>query len=437
LKGFRLPEVVLVAAYDSQLKWAMNLARAFGSVGWRHTVLVASDVRHSLSHDQRATADGTPVVLLPWDDLVVRARSADCVVLAVQGPLVARFTDELAVLRSTSPSVREPVVVTGWVGLIIEKLAAGYLDRVASDVVAVNSVDNLRDFEQVARELDLPCGNLLLSGLPLLPAEPAPTATGPVRTVLFADQPTIPATLWDRAYLYLRLMDYARAHPQRRVLLKPRHRPDEGTFHVMQDHPESVLARLGPLPPNLEVTYDNITELLPTIDLMLTVSSTAGLEAIGQGVRTVFVGDLGIHEKHGNQVLLRSGLIAGFDDVIADRLPQPNQDWLDDVFIGHGAGPAARIVDRVVELAGMPPDQRPGQAVAESSYLQGRIAVRSRREQLPAIARDPSGTAGTGGRRLVSILMPFAVRAELLLRALLPGAWYRSALGLWRRLGVA
>jgi hypothetical protein len=255
--------------------------------------------------------------------------------------------------------------------------------------------------------------------------------------MLFADQPTIPATLWDRAYLYLRLMDYARAHPERQVLLKPRHRPDEGTFHVMQDHPESVLARLGPQPSNLEVTYDNITALLPTIDLLLTVSSTAGLEAIGQGVRTVFVGDLGIHEKHGNQVLLRSGLIAGFDDVIADRLPQPNEEWLDDMFIGHGASPATRIVARVIELAALSPDQRPGQAVAESSYLRGRIAIRSRREQLPAIARDPSGTAGSGGRRLVTILMPVVARAELLLRALLPSAWYRAALGLWRRLGVA
>ena len=320
---------------------------------------------------------------------------------------------------------------------IIEKLSAGYLDRVASDVVAVNSVDNLREFEEVARQLDLPCDNLLLSGLPLLPAEPAPMATGPIRTVLFADQPTIPGALWDRAYLYLRLIDYAKAHPLRRVLLKPRHRPEEGTFHVMQDHPESVLSRLGPLPANLEVIYDSITTLLPTTDVMLTVSSTAGLEAIGHGVRTVFVGDLGIHEKHGNQVLLRSGLIASFDEVIADRLPQPSQEWLADMFIGHGASPVTRIVDRVTELAALPPTQRPAHAVAQSSYLRERIAVRSRREQLPAIARDPSGTAGPGGRRLVAILMPVVVRAELLLRALLPGTWYRAALGLWRRLSVA
>ena len=430
------PQVLLVAAYDSQLKWATSIGAEFGAQGWEYAVLVPADVRHSLSATQVAAVGDVPLLRLPWAELLQRARLADCVVLAVQGPLVARFTDELELLRGVTPDGHEPVVVTGWVGIIIEKLVAGYLDRAGSDVIAVNSADNLRDFTEAGHLLGIAPDNLLLSGLPLLPARPAPLAEGRVRTLLFADQPTVPDTPWDRAYLYVRLAEYARRHPDRTVLLKPRHRPDEGTFHVMQDHPEAVLARMGPLPANFSVTYDSITSLLPATDLLLTISSTAGLEAIGQGVRTVFVSDLGVHEKHGNHVLVRSGLLATFDDVLADLIPRPDPAWLADVFSGDERRPTARIVQRVIELTAVPARDRPSRRVADGPYLSGRVAIRRQRQQLPSIARDPSESASEGARRLVSRLMPLVHRGDLLLRAVLPGRWYQKALVVWRKARV-
>ena len=69
-----------------------------------------------------------------------------------------------------------PVVVTGWVGVIIEKITAGYLDRVGSDIVAVNCVDDLEHFVTVAQQLELSSDNLLLSGLPILGSTAARTS---------------------------------------------------------------------------------------------------------------------------------------------------------------------------------------------------------------------------------------------------------------------
>jgi hypothetical protein len=262
-------------------------------------------------------------------------------------------------------------------------------------------------------------------------------ADGPVRTLMFADQPTVPEAPWDRAYLYARLMDYARRHPDRTVLLKPRHRPGEGTFHVMQDHPETVLGRLGPLPANLRVSYDSITDLLARTDLLLTVSSTAGLEAVGRGVRTVFVSDLGVHEKHGNQVLVGSGLLATFDDVIADRIPRPDPAWLADMFCGtEGHPPVTVIVDRVAQLRSVPPEHRPGRVAADGPYLRARVAIREQRRALPKAARDPSGSAPVIARGLVARLMPAARRGDLLLQAVLPTSWHRAARRLWHRVAV-
>lgn len=410
------PHVLVVAAYDSQLKWAVGIAKEFAAHGWTWAAAVPADVRHALSPDQIAAAGVSGLEALPWKELLAEARKADCVVLALQGPLVERFTDELTILREDAPgSGREPVIVTGWVGIIIEKIVAGYLDRAGSDVVAVNSADNLREFISAGRRLGLPSDNLLLSGLPLLPARPAPLGTGEIRTIVFADQPTIPKDRWDRAYLYQRLVDYARAHPETKVLLKPRHRPEESTFHVMEDHPESMLRMLPPAPDNFALTYVPITELLPTTDLLLTVSSTAGLEAIGAGVRTVFLGDLGVHEKHGNHVLIDSGLIASFEDLFAGRIPTPDPEWLADMFVATDElGPSERIVRRVEELVELPFDQRPGSVVARGRYLAGRVAIRRARRSMPEVARQPApggtgGTAQEARRRMV-----------LLARAVLP-----------------
>ena len=174
---------------------------------------------------------------MPWTQLLTAALEADVIVLAIQGPQIRRFCHDLfdaVELTGTVP----PVTISGWVGVIIEKIIAGYLERFATDIVAVNSRSELATFETVARNLQLPTDNLLLSGLPLLSGRyrEAPVDT-PIKTVMFADQPTVPQTRDDRLYIYQRLLAYARAHPDRQVVLKPRHRLGEDTFHRMRFHP--------------------------------------------------------------------------------------------------------------------------------------------------------------------------------------------------------
>ena len=59
------------------------------------------------------------------------------------------------------------MTISGWVGVIIEKITSGYLERFATDVVAVNSRSDLRRFQPAgsgSRSTD----NLVLSGLPFL-----------------------------------------------------------------------------------------------------------------------------------------------------------------------------------------------------------------------------------------------------------------------------
>ena len=85
---------------------------------------------------------------------------------------------------------------------------------------------------------------------------------------------------------------------------------------------------------------------------MLTVSSTAALEAVGAGVRTAFIADLDVSEQLGNHIFLESGLLRTFDQLERDDIGIPIKSWLEDYFFGtSGRNPAQRLADRALELA--------------------------------------------------------------------------------------
>ncbi|MFC8731597.1 DUF6716 putative glycosyltransferase [Luteimicrobium sp. NPDC057192] len=412
---------LLLLAYDSQLRWARALGAALEAQGWTCRYAAPSDVRSFVDPELERSL-GVYLERAPWAELVQRAGASDALVLALQGPLTSRFVQDLA---ATGDGGVRPVVVTGWVGVIIEKLVAGYLERFASDVVAVNSREDLRSFEAAGAHLGLPTDNLLLSGLPLLPSRPASPRRGPVRTVLFADQPTVPSSRAERLYLYERLVEHARRHPERRVLVKPRHRPDEDPYQTVRHHPAELLADAD-LPANLEIVYEPLPELLPEVDLVLTVSSTAGLEAVGAGVRTVFVADLGVHENLGNHVLLPSGLVRTLD-VLEGRdedLPEPDQAWLADWFVGEPGRPGVGLVaERVDELTGVPPADRPFARTTATATFRARVAVaRHRKHDLPA-GGLPGHRSASSSVRTVRWRQGVRGRVLLACHAVLPTGW--------------
>ncbi len=367
--GGREPRtVVFLAAYDSQLKWCAPLRDELARRGFDWQVVVPRR-RSALSAGQQAAA-GFDVVRFV-DDIELRetALAADVVVSALAGPaneaLLVDIGDRLGTAgRSGAPL--GPVFVTGWVGVIIENHTAGYLNRCGSDIVAVNSRTELEHFLTVAQALQLPADNLLLTGLPILGGPPQPARNGPVRRVLFADQPTVPQRAEDRRYLYRQLLDYAGAHPDREVRLKPRHRPEEGTFHRMRYHPETLLAGLH-RPANFAIDYTPIIEQLPETDLLLTVSSTASLEALHTGCQVGLVLDLGVHEKLGNHVFVGSGLLRTFAQLTADDIGRPDSDWMSNYLVDTGALPAEVLADRVEDL--LASGRRPSRVVHCSPYF--------------------------------------------------------------------
>ncbi|MCW2751167.1 MAG: hypothetical protein JWR83_2277 [Aeromicrobium sp.] len=387
---FEVPRTaLLIAAFDSQLKWCAGIRDELEKRGTVCRVVVP-DSRSALSPQQITDAGFDQVDRLMWSDLIALALLSDIVVCSLAGPMTQRLSIDVALAQS--PDTVGPVIVSGWVGIIIEKVTAGYLDRSGTDIIAVNSALDLAYFVSTAETLGIPSDNLVLTGLPFLSSSPQPEHGGEITRVLFADQPTVPSTPVERLHVYRRLIAYAHDHPDREVILKPRHRPGEDTFHRMAHHPADLL-RGEDLPPNFAIDYTPIAEQLPSIDLLLTMSSTACLEALDHGCRVALVLDLGVHERYGNHVFLDSGLLRTFEEISKDEIGSPERSWMDGYFGGRTRPANQTIADRIDAL--LDSGARPSRAVWDSAYFRGSTEVFMARE-----AAGPSWISPPWARRI-------------------------------------
>jgi hypothetical protein len=295
----------------------------------------------------------------------------DVVILPTPGGITERILYQMRDLAGTYPTRARPVLVTAYVGMVIDNIFGGFFHRASSDIICVNSRHDLETYRSACAELQMNGDNLLLSGLAIIPEVIKPQKTGEIERIVFADQLAIPKAVADRKLIYQKLIEYAVMHPDRQVIVKPRHRPDEGSFHKSDFPPERFFQTVT-VPGNLQIDYTPITTLLPTIDLLLTVSSTAALEAIAEGVRVAIVSDVGIREVHGNQAFIGSGLIRSFAEIMSDCIGSPNRDWIAR-YQQSDANSSKVIFDAVNSLCNR--RDQGGLPLVESPYFAARRAV--------------------------------------------------------------
>lgn len=257
--------------------------------------------------------------------LRVMARSSyDVIVLALVGGGVQAVLHGLK--RVWEGQGERPVVVTGYVGVVYEKLADGLLLRHGADLVLANSRQDAERFRAVYEGVGADASSVTEVALPFLGGAPYTGEHDPY-TVVFAAQPSVPENRGDRTYLLDRLVRHARLHPEREVLLKLRSKPGEHTTHIEELPYQKLVQKLDP-PPNLRLVYGNMGEVLDRTDLMVTVSSTAALESLHRRVPTVVLTDLGVREALGNHHFVGSGCLASWDQLDAGHRPTPDEEWV-------------------------------------------------------------------------------------------------------------
>lgn len=315
---------VAIADADSFVKWSAALLDAVPDAS-RHLLLVRTPLLVSADQERAALAgtDFGPrsVTRIDHDDLAawLSRDRPDVVVVSGRGPFVR------LVQRQIDRVHPRPVVVTGLPGMSIPAQRGAALYRRHSDLMIVHSRREMRAFEELGRRLGAPL-NLGLATLPY--ARRTYGGTGGTDLV-FAAQAIVPRDADDRRLVAGILRRAALADPSRRVVVKLRSRPERGeteTHHELSNYAELLADR----PANLVFSYASMADALRTAEGLVTISSTAAVEAMARGIPVIALDIFGVHKSLLNTVFAGSGVFGGPEDVIARRFRHPHPLWLRD-----------------------------------------------------------------------------------------------------------
>ena len=331
----RRPRIVAIADTDSYVKWAAALVGGMGerwdaSLLVLETPLVVSDAQLSAA----LAGSGLPrerVERIEHRRLAARltALRADAVVIGARGPLVRVLARELAAL---SP---RPVVVTGLPGISIPATRKAVVYRLQCDLFVVHSRREVREFGALSARTGY-AHHYALATLPF--ARGAEVGAGRVAggraragtDLVFAAQAKVPADRADRLRIAQLLVRAAEADPSRRVVVKLRAAEGEHQTHAEQDGYPELLAALGPLPANLVTSTAPMRDALSAAEGLVTVSSTAAIEAIARGIPVIALDTFGVSARLINETLADADLLGSEDDVVARRFRHPDPEWLEE-----------------------------------------------------------------------------------------------------------
>lgn len=261
----------------------------------------------------------------------------DVVHSSFPGGAIEKITRKILNHSLQNPGIKRPLTMAGYCGVVYENFLTGYLDRSLADILYVNSKKDFEFFNSFSNNVGWNLQNLLISGFPIIKGKVDFNSNADVEVsdnILFACQPTVPSSFSEREYIVKKLIDVARAYPSKKIILKPRHKRSETTFHKVDHHYHdifNIISRKTKVPSNFEISYTPIAHLLEDCHLMLTVSSTAAIEAIGAGVKVGILTDFGVAENYGTSYFIGSGLFTSFDKILSHgELPKLKEKWAND-----------------------------------------------------------------------------------------------------------
>ena len=336
-------KVVAIADTDSYVKWAAALLGALPAGTDARLLIVETALVVSPAQQEAALArsglEASRVHRVAYDDLarILDDQAPDAVLVAARGPVVRVLAALVASL------VPRPVIVSGLPGISIPATTAAMVHRTQCDLFVLHSTREIATFSALARQRGL-TQRFALAGLPFArsgPPRPEPvegragvvastgSATAHPRTdLVFASQAIVPRERVDRVRVARLLIDAACANPDKRVVVKERAVAGEHQTHKQKHGYPDLLQRMGPLPENLVVSTDSMAHALDGAEGLVTISSTAAIEAIARGIPVVALDSFGVDDALINTVFVGSGLLGSEDDVVRRDFRLPPTGWL-------------------------------------------------------------------------------------------------------------
>jgi hypothetical protein len=320
--------LIAVADSDSYVKWGAAMLDRMPA-GWqRDLVIIRTPALPSSSQLESAVSGtswaGSPLRIVDLADLaaLIAREQPDAVVLSLRGPVV-----RVVVRAIVATSRRRPLLVSGLPGIAIPETLHALYYRSQVDLLILHSKREIRAFTALAETLGIG-QEFGLATLPFLPARREQAHYGD--DIVFAAQAKVPRLVRERQAVLGWLAETARSHPHRRVVVKLRGLAGEAQTHL-ERHPYDVLmADVADVPQNLVVSTGPMADHLARAAAVVTISSTAAIEAVALGVPVLLINDFGVSGGLINLVFEDSGLLRSSEDLIAGRFQEPNEHWLDD-----------------------------------------------------------------------------------------------------------
>ena len=102
------------------------------------------------------------------------------------------------------------------------------------------------------------------------------------------------------------------------------------TVHAEKHHYETLFRQSRVQKPyNMHFYYGPMSEDLLNADLLLTLSSTAAVEAIASDVPVGIISDFGMWENYGVAHFCGSGMLGSIGSLVAGNVRKPHREWLD------------------------------------------------------------------------------------------------------------
>ncbi len=393
-----------VAESDSYLKWAVSLLAGLPGEARIDIMLACSPVRPSVSQQDAALAGtayaGRRLDVVSPKELLRRVDRdrPDGVLIACAGPSVHAYSDAL------SRSVHRPVLLAGIPGIAIPARRKAWGFRGAIDLLVVHSRREVAEYELV-RVMTGKSGQVGLATIPFLADGPPPEAVlaadhdgdeqqemlrARSNRVVFATQGKVPRTRRDRTEILLSLDRLAAKRPDLRVVVKTRGVPGEFHTHYEPHHYQDLwreLVAAGRVQPDaVEFASGSMAAQLDDAVALVTVSSTAVLEAMARDIPVLLIDEFGVSARLINQVFEGSGCLAGLAALEAADFRHADKSWLaENYFHPRRENNWVVLLEQLVKLA------REGELPPLAAGLDAnRTKARRRRDRLRL---TPAGSA--------------------------------------------
>lgn len=327
-------KVLIVTDFDSRIAWSSAFASLFAKRDYTVDVMLPKSVIESFLHERYSFID-KKFAYRNVNEIVRQIIDGEysVLLLGVGGALHLKIIASIIhTIEKTRTLIRRPIIVSGFNGIEDINDPHGLFCRTGSDFICINSPKIFEAYTKFLNQMGHSAQSLRLMGYirNYWDLDISKCESGRIEKVLFVLQPGVADHPKQLEYQGEKIIEYCERYPNRDFCIKPRG-PKKG-LHVNSAVEKKYykgfwenLVQKGP--PNLIITYDDISELLLHSDLVISYTSAVLIEAVILNKKVAAISDFGISRAIGNVYLTGSGLLCSFDDLFEDRIPEINQKW--------------------------------------------------------------------------------------------------------------